>query len=170
MLGIRFLSGFATATIFGIYLGIITIMTTWGRWYLGFFVLLMFWTCCWIHFIRLDDGKNKPPPEQQEVHSSDEESDEEFKVQLEVKPKLIPRTVTKRFITAIGRYPKTLLNGVKRFYGVAFIIGVVSILIAVSMFSGMACNTCRTYHQNEYTTTFTRKVLGYGQVCGESCV
>lgn len=167
MLSVRFLSGFSASVIFGVYIGMITLMTYWGRWYIGLFVLLFFWICCWIHFIRLDDGKNKPPPEQQQVHSDDEEeSDDEFKVQLEVKPKLVPRTITQRLMTAVVRYPKTLLDGVKRYYGAVFVIGAVFILIAVSLFSGMACNTCRTYHNDEYTTSFTRKVLGYGQVCG----
>src|SRR5690606_34774041 len=49
---IRFVGGFFAILLLGASIGFITLFTTWGRWYIGFLSMSVFWLIFWTHGIR----------------------------------------------------------------------------------------------------------------------
>jgi len=145
MLTLRYVSGILASVMFGMFLGLSSIMSTWGTWYWGFILLFLFWVACLIHGIRWSDEKDESLLRGEKTFD----------------------TRSKKLENDLKEYPSAVLNGIKRFYGVWLISGLIFILVVISVFVGTSCNFCVAYYPHTLSTTYTRKVLGAEKVCGK---
>src|SRR5690606_17723694 len=155
---IRFVGGFFAILLLGASIGFITLFTTWGRWYIGFLSMSVFWLIFWTHGIRkiirvryaplagteeeIDDDEEDIEPDIDGVpYEGTKLIDEKEKPWLQQAPKH-KITCCTRLGWEIKRYPKSIMKGLIRGHGGFLIAGLVLILSAAAIFSGTGCNFC----------------------------
>jgi hypothetical protein len=142
--------GVIISLLFGAQIIFFFVMTSFGGWYIGGPLLLLFWSLC---FLIL----NRKAKEDQYGYKQQLNEDE-------VSMYHGPQGFTSKIKSTIGNYGNTVLRGVKDRSVFTFIM-----LTAITIFSIAAslsvCNVCVTYSPIEFSTSLTRKVFGQGKIC-----
>ncbi len=135
-----------TCLLVGLVFIFLLVMTSFGRWYLGAPLAILFWITSFILLNR--------KPQTQEYQNFEDEDE----------PKVYSKPTIKERV--IG-YFESIRRGVtdRLPFTFVFITGIVLFTLAASL---ATCNVCVTYAPIEFSTSMTRRVFGQGKICGKN--
>jgi len=124
------------------------VMTSFGRWYIGGPLAILFWIVSFLVLNRKDEAHGY----QQQLNDDDEPVYQ------------VHHGIGDKAKLSFVHYFRTIYRGLSDRLAFSFIM-IALIIVMALVISLTTCNVCVTYSPIEFSTSFTRRVFGQGKIC-----